>query len=119
MTHGGTMLKNVITSKAIGFEGMGCTSTHDRSSRDNGGFASTADEMIKRKRWWLAYHEALEKGLGVVALGIEDDRPACGGEALRKTITLAVSLGLLPENWEEAEANAVGGKRIIRGHENG
>ncbi len=58
--------------------------------------------MEKAKRIVLAYRDAREKGLGVVALGTKMiDAPVVA--RAEKTISLAVRLGLLPENWIEEE----------------
>jgi citrate lyase subunit beta/citryl-CoA lyase len=97
------LLQNVLSSKAIGFEGMGCI--HPRQIaviRD--GFSPSAEEIEKAGRIVIAYRDALEKGLGVVALGTKMIDPPVVARA-EKTITLAVRLGLLPENWMEQETN--------------
>lgn len=95
------LLDNVITSKAMGFEGMGCI--HPRQiAVIREGFSPAADEIEKAKKIVAAYHEALQKGLGVVALGTKMIDPPVVARA-EKTITLAIRLGLLPENWAEAE----------------
>jgi citrate lyase subunit beta/citryl-CoA lyase len=96
------LLGNVITSKAMGFEGMGCI--HPRQiAVIREGFSPTADEIEKAKKIVAAFREALQKGLGVVALGTKMIDPPVVARA-EKTITLAVRLGLLPENWAETEA---------------
>lgn len=96
------LLENVITSKGMGFEGMGCI--HPRQiAVIREGFSPTADEVEKAKKIVAAFREALQKGLGVVALGTKMIDPPVVARA-EKTITLAVRLGLLPENWAEAEA---------------
>ncbi|HPJ04179.1 MAG TPA: citrate lyase subunit beta, partial [Bacteroidales bacterium] len=66
------------------------------------GFSPSEEEMEKAKRIVLAYRDAREKGLGVVALGTKMiDAPVVA--RAEKTISLAVRLGLLPENWIEEE----------------
>jgi len=95
------LLSNVLSSKAMGFEGMGCI--HPRQIPViRQGFSPSADEMEKAKKIVLAYRDALQKGLGVVALGSKMIDPPVVARA-EKTITLAVRLGLLPEDWAEAE----------------
>ncbi|MFN2336598.1 MAG: CoA ester lyase, partial [Bacteroidales bacterium] len=96
------LLDNVINSKSMGFEGMGCI--HPRQiAVIREGFSPTADEIEKAKKIVAAFREALQKGLGVVALGTKMIDPPVVARA-EKTITLAVRLGLLAENWAEAEA---------------
>lgn len=95
------LLSNVLSSKGLGFEGMGCI--HPRQIPViRQGFSPSADEMEKAKKIVLAYRDALQKGLGVVALGSKMIDPPVVARA-EKTITLAVRLGLLPEDWAEAE----------------
>lgn len=89
---------NVRISKSLGFEGMGCI--HPRQipviKRE---FAPDADEIEKAKQIVLAYHDALSKGLGVVALGSKMiDAPVV--KRAEKTIQLAESLKLIPQNWD-------------------
>jgi len=96
------LLENVITSKSMGFEGMGCI--HPRQiAVIREGFSPTADEIEKAGKIVAAFREALQKGIGVVALGTKMIDPPVVARA-EKTITLAVRLGLLPENWAETEA---------------
>jgi citrate lyase subunit beta/citryl-CoA lyase len=51
----------------------------------------------------LAYRDALKNGLGVVALGSKMIDPPVVARA-EKTIKLALRLGLLTDDWAEAEA---------------
>lgn len=96
------LLENVLSSKAMGFEGMGCI--HPRQiAVIRHGFSPSTDETERAKKIVLAYRDALDKGLGVVALGSKMIDPPVVARA-EKTITLAVRLGLLPEDWAEAEA---------------
>lgn len=96
------LLANVLSSKAMGFEGMGCI--HPRQIPViRQGFSPATDEIEKAMKIVLAYRDALRRGLGVVALGSKMIDPPVVARA-EKTITLAVRLGLLPEDWEEAEA---------------
>ena len=95
------LLQNVISSKAMGFEGMGCI--HPRQiAVIREGFSPAPEETEKAKKIVVAYRDALEKGLGVVALGTKMIDPPVVARA-EKTITLAVRLGLLPENWMEED----------------
>ncbi len=72
-----------LRSRAMGFEGMGCV--HPRQIPViHEAFAPTAEEIEKAERIVAAFDEAKAKGLGVVSLGFEDDRPA-GGEAARSS----------------------------------
>lgn len=60
--------QNVLISKSLGFEGMGCI--HPRQiSVIHEGYAPTEAEITKAKQIMQAYQEAKDKGLGVVALG--------------------------------------------------
>ncbi len=96
------LLANVISSKAMGFEGMGCI--HPRQiAVIRHGFSPSDDETERAKKIVLAYRDALARGLGVVALGSKMIDPPVVARA-EKTIMLAVRLGLLPEDWAEAEA---------------
>ena len=64
--------QNVLSSKALGFEGMGCI--HPRQIRViKQGFAPGPEEIEKSKKIVLAFEDARQKGLGVVALGYKDD----------------------------------------------
>lgn len=97
------LLENVLSSKAMGFEGMGCI--HPRQiAVIRQGFSPTTEEIDKARKIVIAYHDALEKGLGVVALGTKMIDPPVVARA-EKTIKLAVRLGLLPENWMEEETD--------------
>lgn len=96
------LLENVKSSKAMGFEGMGCI--HPRQiAVIREGFSPTAEEIEKARKIVAAFRDALQKGLGVVSLGTKMIDPPVVARA-EKTITLAVRLGLLPENWSEEEA---------------
>ncbi len=96
------LLDNVIASKAMGFEGMGCI--HPRQiAVIREGFSPTADEIEKAGKIMAAYRDALQKGLGVVALGSKMIDPPVVARA-EKTISLAARLGLLPEESDKTEA---------------
>jgi citrate lyase subunit beta/citryl-CoA lyase len=91
--------KNVLQSKALGFEGMGCI--HPRQIRViHETYAPAPEEIEKAKKIVLAFEEAEAKGLGVVALGTKMiDQPVV--KRALKTISLAVNLKKLEENWKE------------------
>ncbi len=95
------LLNNIISSKALGFEGMGCI--HPRQIPViRRGFSPTPDEIEKAKKIVIAFSDAQAKGLGVVSLGTKMIDPPVVARA-EKTINLAVKLGLLPEKWAEEE----------------
>jgi citrate lyase subunit beta/citryl-CoA lyase len=88
---------NVLSSKALGFEGMGCI--HPRQiSVIKRGFAPGIDEIEKSKKIVLALQDAHKKGIGVVALGSKMIDPPVVARA-QKIIDLAIRLGLLSGNW--------------------
>lgn len=90
---------NVLRSKALGFDGMGCI--HPRQIRViHENFAPDADEIEKAKKIVNAFIEAGEKGLGVVSLGTKMiDQPVV--KRAQKVIDLAVNLGKLNAGWRE------------------
>jgi citrate lyase subunit beta/citryl-CoA lyase len=91
------LYNNVLESKALGFEGMGCI--HPRQIPVIiKGFAPTDVEIEKSKKIMLAYNEARNKGLGVVALGTKMIDPPVA-ERARKMIDRAIKLGMLSESW--------------------
>jgi citrate lyase subunit beta/citryl-CoA lyase len=93
------LLKNVLSSKALGFEGMGCI--HPRQiSVIKRGYAPNETEIEKSKKICLAYEDAMKKGLGVIALGSKMIDPPVVARAQR-IINQAVLLGLLKKNWME------------------
>jgi len=93
---------NVGRSKALGFEGMGCI--HPRQiSVVHQNFAPDNKEIDKAKKIVLAFNEAMARGLGVVALGSKMIDPPVV-ERAQQTITRAVTMELLPENWAQEEA---------------
>ncbi len=97
------LLANVLSSKAMGYEGMGCIHPRQIAVIRNG-FSPAPDEIEKAKKIVKAYIEARAKGLGVVALGTKMIDPPVVIRA-EKTIDLAVKLGLLSDNWMEEEQN--------------
>jgi len=91
--------QNVLRSKALGFDGMGCI--HPRQIRViHDAFAPTSDEIEKAKKIVFAFHKAEEQGLGVVALGTKMIDPPVVKRALN-TIHLAVKMNKLEDNWRE------------------
>jgi citrate lyase subunit beta/citryl-CoA lyase len=91
--------QNVLNSKALGFDGMGCI--HPRQINViHEAFAPTSEEIEKAKKIVFAFHEAGKKGLGVVALGNKMIDPPIVKRALN-TINLAVKMNKLAENWRE------------------
>ena len=95
------LARNVAGSKALGFEGMGCI--HPRQiAVIKQGFAPDTEEVEKARKVVLAFEEAGRNGLGVVALGSKMiDQPVVN--RARRTIDLAVRLGILSERWRETE----------------
>jgi citrate lyase subunit beta/citryl-CoA lyase len=74
--------ENVLASKALGFDGMGCI--HPRQIRViHEAFAPTAEELEKAQKIVEAFHLAEEKGLGVVAVGSKMIDPPVIKRALR------------------------------------
>jgi citrate lyase subunit beta/citryl-CoA lyase len=91
--------QNVLNSKALGFDGMGCI--HPRQIKViHEAFAPTSEETEKAKRIVHAFHEAEKKGLGVVALENKMIDPPVVKRALN-TINLAVKMNKLAENWRD------------------
>jgi len=91
--------QNVIRSKALGFDGMGCI--HPRQIRvihDN--YAPDSDEIEKAKKIVNAFIIASEKGLGVVSLGTKMIDPPVVKRA-QKVIDLAVTMKKLNAGWRE------------------
>ncbi|MBP5710927.1 MAG: citrate lyase subunit beta [Bacteroidales bacterium] len=89
--------KNVLTSKSLGFDGMGCI--HPRQIRviqEN--FGPDEADIEKAKKIVNAFMIATENGLGVVSLGSKMIDPPVVKRAER-TIKLAVSLGKLSPDW--------------------
>lgn len=90
---------NVLRSKALGFDGMGCI--HPRQIRViHEYFGPDAAEIEKAKKIVDAFIRANEQGLGVVSLGTKMIDPPVVKRAQR-TINLAVSMGKLSKNWRE------------------
>jgi len=91
--------QNVLRSKALGFDGMGCI--HPRQIRVIHEFyAPDEGELDKAKKIVNAFIEANEKGLGVVSLGTKMIDPPVVKRA-QKLIDLAITLGKLNAAWRE------------------
>jgi citrate lyase subunit beta / citryl-CoA lyase len=89
--------KYVQTSKALGFEGMGCI--HPRQIPViRKGFAPDETEIEKSMKIVVAFENAKQKGLGVVALGSKMIDPPVVSRA-QKTLDLAIRLGTLSASW--------------------
>lgn len=89
--------QNVLRSKALGFDGMGCI--HPRQIKviqEN--FAPDQAEIEKAKKIYVAFEEAEKKGLGVVSLGTKMIDPPVVKRA-QKTIDVAIKTGKLDRNW--------------------
>ncbi len=90
---------NVLRSRSMGFDGMGCI--HPRQiSVINENFAPDTEEIEKAKKIVIAFKEAQAKGLGVVALGSKMIDPPVVKRA-QKTIDLAIELSIIDNNWYE------------------
>ena len=91
--------KNVLQSKALGFEGMGCI--HPRQIKViHENFAPDEQEISKAQRIVMAFEAATKKGLGVVSLGTKMiDAPVV--KRAQRSIDLAVAMGKLKNNWKE------------------
>jgi citrate lyase subunit beta/citryl-CoA lyase len=80
-------------SRALGFEGMGCVHPLQIPIIHEA-FAPTPAEIERARKIVVAYHEAQEKGLGVVNLGSKMIDPPVVNRAL-KLITRAQAMGLV------------------------
>ncbi len=89
--------ENVLKSKALGFDGMGCI--HPRQINViNDNFAPDEQEIEKAKKIVMAFIEAGKKGLGVVALGSKMIDPPVVKRA-QTVIDLALSTGKIRTDW--------------------
>ena len=70
-------------SRALGFEGMGCIHP-GQIPIIHRAYAPTAKEIEKALKIVAAFEDAQQRGLGVVSLGLEDDRSS-GRESRRET----------------------------------
>jgi len=89
--------ENVLHSKALGFDGMGCIHPLQiKVIQDN--FAPNEMEIKNAKLVVNAFIEATMNGYGVVSLGNKMiDAPVV--KRAQRTIDLAVKSGMLDENW--------------------
>lgn len=95
--------QNVLTSKSMGFDGMGCI--HPRQiAVIHENFAPDSTEIEKAKKIVIAFSEAEAKGLGVVSLGTKMIDPPVVKRAQR-TIELAIAMNKLSQNWMEEAVN--------------
>ncbi|MGE5418544.1 MAG: HpcH/HpaI aldolase/citrate lyase family protein, partial [Chloroflexota bacterium] len=93
--------QNVQVSKSLGFEGMGCI--HPRQIPViRKGFLPDESEIGKAKTIVVAFEDAKARGMGVICIGSKMvDAPVV--RRAERIIGLAVSEGLLPEDWLTAE----------------
>lgn len=90
---------NVLASKNMGFEGMGCI--HPRQIHViQSCFKPTEEEIDKACKIADAFHKAEEKGLGVVSLGSKMIDPPVVKRALQ-TLELAISFNLISKDWRK------------------
>ncbi len=95
--------KNVLESKSLGFEGMGCI--HPRQIKViHENFAPNDKEIEKARKIVNAFHIAREKGLGVVSLGSKMIDPPVVKRA-QATIEMAIRVGKLDKNWMDKFTN--------------
>jgi citrate lyase subunit beta / citryl-CoA lyase len=91
--------ENVLRSKALGFDGMGCI--HPRQIkviRNN--YCPDEIEIENAKKIINAFVEASEKGLAVISLGNKMiDAPVV--KRAHQSIALAISMGKLDVNWRQ------------------
>ena len=93
--------QSVLEAKSLGFEGKGCI--HPGQIRViHEAFAPGDDEIARAKRIVLAFHDAEQKGLGVVSLGSKMIDPPVVKRALH-TIEMAIATGKLDKNWRDQE----------------
>lgn len=87
----------VIRSRAMGFDGIGCI--HPRQIPIvHTNYSPDAEEIEKAKKIVIAFMEAQQKGLGVVALGAKMIDPPVVKRA-QKTIDQAIELSIIEKNW--------------------
>ncbi len=82
-----------VNSRALGFQGMGCVHPLQIAVIHEA-FAPTSAEIEKAQKIVAAYHEAQDKGLGVVSLGSKMIDPPVVERAL-KLIARAHAMGLV------------------------
>jgi citrate lyase subunit beta/citryl-CoA lyase len=91
--------QNVLTSKSLGFDGMGCI--HPRQIpviHEN--YAPNDKEIDRAKKIVDAFIIATEKGLGVVSLGSKMIDPPVVKRA-QNTIEQAINVGKLDSDWRK------------------
>ncbi|MDA3837962.1 MAG: aldolase/citrate lyase family protein [Candidatus Delongbacteria bacterium] len=91
--------QNVLTSKSLGFDGMGCI--HPRQIpviHEN--YAPNDKEIDRAKKIVNAFIIATEKGLGVVSLGSKMIDPPVVKRA-QYTIEQAINVGKLDSDWRK------------------
>jgi len=89
--------QNVMVSKSLGFEGMGCI--HPRQIPViKQGYSPDQTEIEKSKRIVQAFESAKLQGLGVVALGSKMIDPPVVARA-QKIIDLALRLNMISVDW--------------------
>ncbi len=87
----------VLEAEALGFEGKGCI--HPKQVPVvNAGFAPTPEEIAKAQRIVLAFEDATQRGVGVVALGSKMVDAPVVKRALR-TLRMAEALAMVPQDW--------------------
>jgi len=92
--------QNVLSSKALGFEGMGCI--HPRQvAVIKQGFSPDSDEIEKSKKIVMAFETARKNGQGVVSLGTKMIDPPVVLRAQR-ILGLAINLGLCGNDWNDS-----------------
>jgi len=91
--------ENVLRSKALGFDGMGCIHPRQiRVIRNN--YCPDEIEIENAKKIINAFIEASEKGLAVISLGNKMiDAPVV--KRAHQSIALAISMGKLDVNWRQ------------------
>jgi citrate lyase subunit beta/citryl-CoA lyase len=89
--------QNVLQSKALGFEGMGCI--HPRQIKViHENFAPNESEIEKAKVIVNAFEDALAKGVGVVSVGTKMiDAPVV--KRAQKILALAIAMNKLSADW--------------------
>lgn len=91
--------ENVLTSKSLGFDGMGCI--HPRQINViHENYAPNDKEIDKAKKIVEAFITATEKGLGVVSLGSKMIDPPVVKRA-QNTIEQAINVGKLDSDWRK------------------
>jgi Citrate lyase beta subunit len=91
------LVKSTLESKSYGFEGKGCI--HPRQIQPiHAAFAPTSTEIEKAKKIFVAFQEALAKGLAAVSIGSKMIDPPVVKRA-EKVIELALLNGLIEKDW--------------------